>query len=395
MSETETNAVTHQDERPSPDHLDTGRPASVAQTSPAGLAIRTIAIIFILFIVVGATTQALNTAVGIWFTELFVFLGVAWVRVRLSGRDPVIYAGLVAPPWKTAAFGFALGAANFFALVIPIQFAAQSIAPASWREQFDMTNLFKNQTPVELALIVSGVVLAAPLCEEFVFRGVLQRGLMPPALSSRGAVILAAAIFSAFHLDPIGFAARFELGLIFGYLFLRTGSIWPGMLAHAANNLISTLLYFGLRGAQPPDDTLPSWSAILSVTAFGMLLLAGLFVLVRQDASILQPAAAPEPPRQIERSSWGAVARPWIAGALATLGVLAIVDRRGLVLGWYDLEYRLQPLGKNAPKKQRAERAKLDALRKEARAGKVPLEMYRARREELSRESRMANRDSG
>src|SRR5215510_7122427 len=150
-----------QDDQSSPPPVDTELPVRVASAENTRATIATTAIIFLLFITVGATAQLMNTAVGIWFTELFVFLGVAWVRVRLSGRDPVQYAGLALPSWRTAAFGFLLGAVNFFALVIPIQFVAQSIAPASWRDQFDMTNLFKNQTPIELAAIVSGVVLAA------------------------------------------------------------------------------------------------------------------------------------------------------------------------------------------------------------------------------------------
>jgi membrane protease YdiL (CAAX protease family) len=343
---------------------------------------------------VGATTQILNTAAGIWFTELFVFLGIAWVRVRLSGRDPARYAGLVRPHWPSAAFGFALGVVNFFTLVVPIQFLAQSIAPASWREHWDVTNLFRNQTPLELGVIVLGVVAAAPFCEEFVFRGVLQRGLMPPSLSPRAAVVLTAIIFSAFHLDPVGFPARLELGLVFGLLFLRTGSLWPGMLAHAANNLISTVLYFGLNGTPAAEEAQPSWSGILSVSMLGALLLLGLIAWVRQNPSILPTRPPIDPATESSPTSLRTAARPWIIAALSMILLIALADRRGLVLGWYDLSYSLPPLGKSANQRQKVERDQLEALRKDARAGKVPLESYRALREELSRESRMSERDS-
>ena len=396
MRETETIAVNHpQDVLPSPPSLDTEPPAPVARSSPTRLAFRTMAIIFLLFITVGATTQILNTAAGIWFTELFVFLGVAWVRVRLSGRDPARYAGLTSPHWRSAAYGFAFGVVNFFALVIPIQSLALSIAPASWREHWDVTNLFRNQTPLELGVIILGVVVAAPFCEEFVFRGVLQRGLMPPALSSRGAVALTAIVFSAFHLDPVGFPARLELGLVFGLLYLRTGSLWPGMLAHAANNLVSTVLYFGFNGTPPAEDAPPSWSAILSVSLLGMIALLGLIALVRRDPSIL-PGHPPIGPETESRPvSLRLAARPWIIAALSMVLFLALADGRGLVLGWYDLSYHLPPLGKSANERQKVERDRLDALRKDARAGKVPLEWYRALREELSRESRRSEGDSG
>ncbi len=370
MRETETIAVNHpQDALPSQPSQDTEPPAPVARSSPTRLAFRTMAIIFLLFITVGATTQILNTAAGIWFTELFVFLGVAWVRVRLSGRDPARYAGLTSPHWRSAAYGFAFGVVNFFALVIPIQSLAQSIAPASWREHWDVTNLFRNQTPLELGVIILGVVVAAPFCEEFVFRGVLQRGLMPPALSSRGAVALTAIVFSAFHLDPVGFPARLELGLVFG------------------------LLYFN--GTPPAEDAPPSWSAILSVSLLGTIATLGLVALVRKDPSILPRHPPIGPETESRPVSLRLAARPWIIAALSMVLFLALADRRGLVLGWYDLSYHLPPLGKSANERQKVERDKLEALRKDARAGKVPLESYRALREELSRESRRSERDSG
>src|SRR5262244_3231116 len=312
-----------QDDQSSPPPVDTELPVRVASAENTRATIATTAIIFLLFITVGATAQLMNTALGIWFTELFVFLGVAWVRLRTSGKNPVRYAGLALPPWRTCAFGFALGAANFFALVIPTQFLAQSIAPPAWRDQWDMTNLFKNQTPLELGAIIAAVVLAAPVCEEFAFRGMLQRGLAA-AISPRAAAVLSAFIFSAFHLDPVGFAARFELGLVFGLLFLRTNSLWPGILAHAANNLISTILYFGFNGAQAADAELPSRRAVLAVALFGLVLLAGLLGLARTEPSVLQAARLAQSPVEAKPMQRGAAVRPWVLGALAMLAVVAL-----------------------------------------------------------------------
>jgi len=383
-----------QDGRSSPSPVDTELPVRVASAENTRATLGTTAIIFLLFITVGAATQLMNTAIGIWFTELFVFLGVAWVRLRTSGKDPVRYAGLVLPPWRSGAFGFALGVANFFALVIPTQFLAQSIAPQAWRDQWDMTNLFKNQTPLELGAIIAAVVLAAPVCEEFVFRGMLQRGLAA-AINPRAAAVLSAFIFSAFHLDPVGFAARFELGLVFGLLFLRTNSLWPGILAHAANNLISTVLYFGFNGAQTADAERTSWRAVLTVALFGLALLAGLAALVRTEPSVLQPARLARWPAETKPIQRRSEVRPWVLGAISMLVFLALADRRGLVLGWYDLTYHLPPLGKSATQQQKVDRERLEALRKQARAGKIPLEVYRARREELFRESRQSSNDSG
>jgi membrane protease YdiL (CAAX protease family) len=376
------SAVTQFDDLSSRPDLDTEQPHPVARPSPARLAVTTTGFIFLLFATVGWQAQMVNVAVGIWFTELFILLGFAWVSLRANGYEPVRCAGLSRPHLRTAAFGFALGLVNFFALVVPIQAVAQSLAPPSWRELWDITNLFKNQTRLELGLILGGLMLAAPFCEEFVFRGVLQRGLLSARRSPAFAVVVAAAVFSGFHLDPIGFAARFELGVVFGLLFLRTGSLWPGVLAHSANNFIATALYFGFGGKQL-EEAQPSWIAIFSVALFGISLLIALIALAKKDPLILE-RRAPEETR-VAPVSWRRAARPWIAGAVLILALLAVAGHRSLVLGWYDLQYALPPLRESALPQERMDRQRLDALRAQAQQGKASLESYRARREQLFR----------
>ena len=47
---------------------------------------------------------------------------------------------------------------------------------------------------------------------------------------------LAAALFSAIHLQFYGFVPRMLLGALFGYLYIWTGNLWVPMLAHFFNN---------------------------------------------------------------------------------------------------------------------------------------------------------------
>jgi len=87
-------------------------------------------------------------------------------------------------------------------------------------------------------LVVVGVVLAAPLAEEIVFRGYLQ-GALHEMVSPRAAVVLAAAAFGLAHglhyALPTGL-----LGLLFGWLVQRHGSMWPAVAAHALHNGVVT-----------------------------------------------------------------------------------------------------------------------------------------------------------
>lgn len=80
------------------------------------------------------------------------------------------------------------------------------------------------------------IVVAPATVEEIAFRGLLLSRL-EPLLGRRDALILQATLFAILHLSPVVLPSHFVLGLALGYLRLRTGSLVPSMLAHAAWNL--------------------------------------------------------------------------------------------------------------------------------------------------------------
>ncbi|WP_426751780.1 CPBP family intramembrane glutamic endopeptidase [Myxococcus sp. Y35] len=351
--------------------------------SPRWLAMASAALALGLFILVGGTVQLANPAFGIWFTELIVFLGLGWVMLRHAGWRPVLYTGLLPAPRGATLMGFLLGVANFFALVVPIQFLAQSIAPEWLTRMFDSSRLFEEQTPVELALILAGVTVAAPLCEEFFFRGIFQRGISPaPPAPSLRPLVISAVVFSAFHLDPVGFVARTELGLLFGWLYLRTGSLWPGIGAHAANNLVSSVLFLAAKAmgeetADASETTDPR--LVLALAAAGWAGLGALRAFARRNPSIWGPGIHASDEEAREAGPVPSLARlllPWVVGATVSLGVLVAVDSRGLSLNFYDAQYPLPPLEAPAPPALHAERKALSALRAAARRGELPMEAY-------------------
>ncbi len=92
-----------------------------------------------------------------------------------------------------------------------------------------------------LNLIVIAMIPA--IGEELTFRGVLQQGLtrrMNPHL----AIILSAAIFSFIHFQFYGFLTRMFLGLLMGYLFYASGSLWTCMLMHFVNNGSAVVVFY-------------------------------------------------------------------------------------------------------------------------------------------------------
>jgi membrane protease YdiL (CAAX protease family) len=72
--------------------------------------------------------------------------------------------------------------------------------------------------------------------EEFMFRGLLQRLLKEWLGSVHMAIIISAFFFSAMHMQFYGFFPRMMLGIIFGYMFYWSGSLWVPVWAHFINN---------------------------------------------------------------------------------------------------------------------------------------------------------------
>jgi membrane protease YdiL (CAAX protease family) len=72
--------------------------------------------------------------------------------------------------------------------------------------------------------------------EELIFRGLFQRLFTEWLRSPHVAIWLTAILFSAIHLQFYGFLPRLVLGLILGYLFYFSGSLWLPIFAHFLQN---------------------------------------------------------------------------------------------------------------------------------------------------------------
>lgn len=124
-----------------------------------------------------------------------------------------------------------------------------------------------------LKLALVGLITA--IVEEFMFRGCIQTILLKWTQSPHAAVWIAAALFSAFHLEFFGFLPRLLLGVLFGYFVLWSGSIWPAVWAHFINNgtaVVVSYLYQNKMVNVNPDDThifnLPAYLFSLIIMLF-------------------------------------------------------------------------------------------------------------------------------
>ncbi len=92
-----------------------------------------------------------------------------------------------------------------------------------------------------MALLLGGVV--APVAEEVFFRGYIQAGLRS-RWGARWGLVASSLLFAGVHLSPATLPPLFVMGLVLGYLYERTDSLWPSILLHAANNSIAFIALF-------------------------------------------------------------------------------------------------------------------------------------------------------
>jgi membrane protease YdiL (CAAX protease family) len=116
------------------------------------------------------------------------------------------------------------------------------------------------------------VVVTAPLFEEVIFRGYLWE-VSERAIGRWGAFLATTLLFAGYHLDPVHTVSLLPTAAFLGLLRLVSGSLWPGVLAHLANNGIAIVVT--LWGTElVSEDEIPLWLAItgtsLTAVVFGM-----------------------------------------------------------------------------------------------------------------------------
>lgn len=177
-----------------------------------------------------------------------------WFRLRHKRLSEA--AGLCRCSMWTVGF-CAFGAVGMFVLVSLVL----SLLPERWMAEYNAVMELTSSSGIVAAL---SIVVAAPLAEEIVFRGIIQSRL-ERAMPVWMAVALQAALFGLIHGTPIQIGYAFLIGLLFGALRCCTGSILSGIVAHAVFNAMNDPL--GLLG-----DAVSGWQfsvVMLAVCAAG------------------------------------------------------------------------------------------------------------------------------
>lgn len=123
-----------------------------------------------------------------------------------------------------------------------------------------------------LWVTIISVSIFAPLFEEWLCRGLVLRGLLQK-LNPFSAIAVSAAFFAVLHLNPWQAIPAFLLGLLFGFVYYKTGSLKLTILMHCVNNTLAAIL-----SRMPSLSEADTFMDVMSPMAYGCIYVASVLI---------------------------------------------------------------------------------------------------------------------
>ena len=166
--------------------------------------------------------------------QAFVFILAAWVMVRW--RKPGALRGPVRP---TAALVW--GAGSALVAFVGSTLVGGGLHLTGWEveEQAWIQALMADRSA--LLMLMPWLVLLGPISEEVFFRGYVFRRLFSSA-GPRAAYLVSALLFAVIHWHPVGFPMYTVIGLVFCWVYQRTGNLWAPVFGHVIYNALVVTL---------------------------------------------------------------------------------------------------------------------------------------------------------
>ena len=199
---------------------------------------------------------------------------------------PMLYASSQSRRNEVFEKGYALDSSNFgqnrwWVMIVAVMFSTISLAficeplmkvlpqTPEWFEQI-MNSILKN-SPLWVTLI--SVSVFAPLFEEWLCRGIVLRGLLTK-MNPAWAIVVSAAFFAVLHMNPWQALPAFILGVLFGYVYYKTGSLKLTMLMHFTNNTMSAIF-----SKIPQFEEAETFMDVMSPWAYGIVFTLSILIL--------------------------------------------------------------------------------------------------------------------
>lgn len=261
-------------------------PPPPTQAQPKGLIYVLFLVTLELVVIIGAPLQLWNLYAGLALTEFVLILGPAIAFVVWTGL-PLVEA-LRLRPISGALVGLSVCvgiggnglAVGLMELLKPLIGESPSV------------EALKPKSVGELSLVLFAGAIGAGVCEETLFRGVIQ-GVLTRSGRWRG-IIISAVLFGVFHLNPWQFVAGLVLGTAFGFMVERSGSLLPAILAHTFANATGFTLSYAFHGGEESLPAVLTWT-LAGLFCVGLWQFSQRTRLVTPQPSLLEMAPLPMP----------------------------------------------------------------------------------------------------
>ncbi len=239
--------------------------------------------------------KALGTAASMEYATLIsypiMFLpAMIWAASR-SGRASASHKGLALDSANVKPLGWVLCVLLVSLLTLALGVSCDPIGGLLPDMPDFLKNALESLTAGKFWVNFLCVSIFAPFFEEWLCRGMVLRGLLGHKMNPVWAIVLSAVFFALIHLNPWQAIPAFILGLFFGYVYYRTGSLKLTMLMHFVNN--TAALVIGHIEALKDKET---WMDVLGPSFWycfvGSLLLVALIVLAFQRIAPLRPSGS-------------------------------------------------------------------------------------------------------
>lgn len=204
-------------------------------------------IVTLLFITIGAYAQNRNIYSGLLITEFGIILAppVLLLAIRKYNMKEVLRLNKVS--FLNLFIIFSMMAVSIWLVAILNIFNLWLLKSIFGRVYLPALPIDDNSLFVNI-LLIGGT---AGICEETMFRGVIQRSF--EKFGAVFSIVITAFLFGMLHMDFQKLLGTFLLGILIGFIVYRTNSLYAGMFAHFTNNTISVLMNYITKKIFPAD----------------------------------------------------------------------------------------------------------------------------------------------
>lgn len=144
----------------------------------------------------------------------------------------------------------------------------------------EMVKMMENMLNGPAWVTIISVCIFAPFFEEWLCRGIVLRGMLKH-VKPAWAIIISALFFALIHMNLWQAVPAFLMGLVFGYVYYKTGSLKLTMLMHMVNNAMAFTVSQipALKEAEYFTNVLSPWAYAGVYTAACIALICGFIIL--------------------------------------------------------------------------------------------------------------------